>query len=59
MAIDDPLVGSNVSSTLHIPTTQENNNTVVRCTVINDLFVTDTTLQDTLKLQGTRQSINL
>ena len=52
VAIDDPLVGSNVSSTLHIPTTQENNNTVVMCTVINDLFVTESPPKATLNLQG-------
>ena len=52
VAIDDLFVGSNVSSTLRIPTTQQNNNTVVKCTVIKDMFVTETAPPATLKLQG-------
>eukprot|EP00731_Ephydatia_muelleri_P018394 Em0011g434a len=52
VAIDDLFVGSNVSSTLRIPTTQQNNNTVVKCTVIKDLFVTETFPPATLNLQG-------
>ncbi|KAL5487036.1 hypothetical protein EMCRGX_G019592 [Ephydatia muelleri] len=54
VAIDDLFVGNNVSSTLRIPTTQQNNNTVVKCTVIKDMFVTETAPPATLKLQGSR-----